>query len=156
MTKANPVYKRAGENDCSVLTEIANVSKKHWEYSDELMNLWKEDLEINKKYIAENEVTKVLSEKRIIAFYALKFDRLNECYEIDHFWILPEFAGQGFGKEIFQNIMQTLANKHQTRTFLEADPNAAGFYKKMDGKLIGQKESKISGRYLPIFEFTVK
>lgn len=120
------------------------------------MDLWKEDLGISRDYINENEVTKVLLNGKLIGFYALKFNETMECYEIDHFWLLPEFIGQGFGKRVFRHIMETLAKKNQTKVTLSSDPNAAGFYEKMHGKIIGQKESKVSGCYLPIFEFTVK
>lgn len=149
-------YQRAKKKDFSELTRLANISKKHWGYSEDLMELWKEDLEINTDYINENEVMNVLSDGQLIGFYALKFDNTNECYEIDHFWLLPEFMGKGFGKQIFHHIMKTLADKGQSKAILEADPNAAGFYEKMNGKIIGQRESKVSRRYLPIFEFIVK
>src|SRR5438552_828188 len=101
------------------------------------MQQWKEELEISVDYIIKNEVVKVLYDGQLIGFYALKFDNASQCYEIDHLWLLPEFMGKGFGKQIFEHILKMLAVKGQRKAILESDPNAAGFYKKMNGKIIG-------------------
>jgi RimJ/RimL family protein N-acetyltransferase len=118
MLNTKLIYQSATQNDCLILTNIANSSKKYWGYSDKMMGLWKEELEINMDYINKNEVIKVLYDRQLIGFYALKFDNANKYYEIDHFWLLPKFMGKGFGKQIFQRIMKTLADKGQSKAIL--------------------------------------
>ena len=39
---------------------------------------------------------------------------------------------------------------------LIAEPNAIGFYQKMNGSAVGKFQSKISGRVLDIYEFKIK
>ena len=41
----------ANIEDASVLTSIAFLSKKYWNYSDKWMELWREDLIISPKII---------------------------------------------------------------------------------------------------------
>ena len=94
--------------------------------------------------------------EKLIGFYALKFDETENCYEIDHLWLLPENINKGYGKHIFQNIISQLSTLNQKRCILTAEPNATGFYQKMNGKIISTFESKISGRMLEVYEFKIK
>ena len=149
-------YKKATVDDGELLTNISTTSKRYWNYSEEQLLLWKEDLEINEKYLLSNLVYKVFYSEKLIGFYALKFDETENCYEIDHLWLLPDNIKKGYGKHIFQNIISQLSTLNQTRCILTAEPNAIGFYQKMNGKIISTFESKISGRMLEVYEFKIK
>jgi len=146
-------YQKAIVCDAEILTEIAHSSKRFWIYTDEQMSLWKEDLTITENYLSNNLVYKVYNENKLIGFYALKFDDSENCYEIDHFWLTPENIKKGFGRHIFKNAVSQLSVLYQTKFFLVAEPNAIGFYEKMNGRKIKSMQSKIPGRTLDIYEF---
>lgn len=148
----NLTYLDANVEDAELLSSLSYSSKKFWGYSDELMNLWKSDLEISNQYILENKVVKVFEKNRLLGFFAIKLDgELNA--ELDHLWLKPENIKRNYGRQIFKHIIENLANEGFSKMTLIAEPNATGFYQKMNGKIIGKFQSKISGRFLDIYEF---
>lgn len=76
------------------------------------------------------------------------------CIEIDHFWLLPESTGKGYGRALFAFTVQTTKKLNYTVLRVYSEPNADGFYKKMGGKIIRKQESKIKGRFLSVFKFS--
>jgi N-acetylglutamate synthase-like GNAT family acetyltransferase len=146
-------YQAARVTDCELLTDIAVRSKKYWNYTDSLIEIWKNDLEVTAEYIKQNIVYKIFCNDLLIGFYGLKFNNQFDCYEIDHLWLSPENINKGYGKVIFKHIKDQLLNKNQLKTIVILDPNSSGFYEKMKGKLVGQVQSKVNGRLLPIYEF---
>jgi GNAT superfamily N-acetyltransferase len=66
-------------------------------------------------------------------------------------WVTPAFIGTGIGKELFLDAMERAANLNLAGFQLTADPNAAGFYKRMGAEQIGEVGSEIEGqpRILP-------
>jgi len=70
-------------------------------------------------------------------------------FEIEHFWLLPEFLGQGLGS--LNVIISNLAPFPKPFVVL-ADPNAEAFYARHGFKVIEQGLSSIPGRTLPLME----
>ncbi|HKI79253.1 MAG TPA: GNAT family N-acetyltransferase [Ignavibacteriaceae bacterium] len=149
---AKLTYKDAIPSDSKMLSATVIASKKTWGYSDDLINLWKSELQISKEYIRRNKVIKVYNENKYIGFYGIKFNEPNSP-ELDHFWLTPENIRKGYGKIIFNNISNYLKAEGYNNFFLVAEPNAKRFYEKMSGKVIRQSQSKASGRFLDIYEF---
>jgi N-acetylglutamate synthase-like GNAT family acetyltransferase len=117
------------------------------------MDLWKSDLEVSEDYILENTVVKVFDQETFIGFFGIKAMEGGNL-EIDHLWLIPDKIKKGYGRAVFQYILNDLrANGHKKAT-LTAEPNAKGFYDKMGGKIVGQFQSKINGRFLDIYEFS--
>ncbi len=148
-------YIDAKPTDSKLLTDTALLSKKYWGYDDKLINLWRSDLEISAEYISKNKVVKVYIEDKFIGFFGIKFTNEKEA-EIDHLWLIPEKINKGFGRSIFNHIFKCLKSKNYKKTTLVAEPNAKGFYDKMGGRVIGQRQSKVSGRFLDIYEFKIE
>jgi ribosomal protein S18 acetylase RimI-like enzyme len=153
--KPKLTYSDANVEDAELLSSIAFNSKKFWGYSDELMNVWRSDLEISTQYILKNKVVKVFLEEKLIGFFGIKFID-SSIAEIDHLWIKPENIRRNFGRDIFNHIIDYLLANGFNKTTLIAEPNAIGFYQKMNGQIVGKSQSKISGRILDIYEFQVK
>jgi len=145
-------YTDAVSEDAELLTATAHNSKKFWGYSDALMELWKEDLEINTDYILKNKVVKVFENKNFIGFFALKTNHKEEV-EIDHLWLLPDKIKRGYGRSIFQHILNYVKTQGYKKVTLIAEPNAKGFYEKMNGRVVGMFQSKINNRLLDIYQF---
>ena len=90
-----------------------------------------------------------------IAFYTLQ-DRNGNAW-IENLWVLPEYIGQGIGKQLFLHAMELARQRGYKTLQLEADPNAVGFYKKMGMYQIGERVSEVDGqkRILPIMEMSL-
>jgi GNAT superfamily N-acetyltransferase len=148
------MYIDAVPEDSELLSATAIASKKTWGYADDLMRLWKPDLEVTAAYILENKVVKVFDNETFIGFFALKPIE-NTAVEIDHLWLTPDSMRRNYGREIFQYIRDYLLSNGYQKAALVAEPNANGFYEKMGGKIIGKFQSRLSGRFLDIFEYQI-
>ena len=146
-------FKQAKQNDSELLTETAFKSKKIWNYSDEQMSLWTSELTITGSYIQSNKVFNIYKNENFVGFCSLVYKDTH--IEIDHFWLLPENTGKGYGKKTFDFIKATAKKGSLNIIMVYAEPNSNGFYIKMGGKLIQRKESKIKGRFLNVYKFEV-
>jgi ribosomal protein S18 acetylase RimI-like enzyme len=145
-------FVHASPADHKTLTETATTSKRFWGYTGEQMELWKQDLEVSEEYILQNRVVKVFDKSAFLGFFAIKYPA-GKHPEIDHLWLLPQHIRKGYGKQVFQYILNSLEAEGHKQATLYAEPNAKGFYDKMGGRVIGSFRSKISGRYLDIYGF---
>ena len=119
------------------------------------MEKWDAELTITPKDIKENLVFHIEQDGKIVGFYALS-DEGDRLFEIEHMWILPAYMGKGFGKMLFQHAREIASQNGGNELRVESDPHAEGFYLKMGMKRIGEKESSIPGRKLPILEMELE
>jgi ribosomal protein S18 acetylase RimI-like enzyme len=144
--------RRAKPEQAHDLTQIALAAKRHWEYPERWMELWKPQLTFSPEYFAENESWVAESQDAPIAFYTLLEKDGNGW--VENLWVLPEYIGKGVGKKLFLDALQRCRQRGYKCLQLEADPNAVGFYEKMGMKKIGERASEVEGqlRILPIME----
>ncbi len=140
----------ACHSDAPILTQIAFAAKRHWQYPEEWIQLWKEDLTITEEFILQNPLFTATIGGKIVAFAALKLE--EKQYELEHLWVLPDYMGLGIGKKLVLHLKQFLQSKNIDKLEVISDPNALGFYQKMGGTVIGEWESALQGRSLPILE----
>ena len=143
---------RARPEQAETLTQIAQAAKAHWGYPERWMELWKPQLTFSSDYFEENESWVAEMDQRPIGFYTL-LEREGNAW-LENLWVSPDIIGQGVGKRLFLHALELSRQRGFVTLRLEADPNARGFYEKMDMKKIGERESKIEGqpRILPIME----
>ncbi len=70
----NAPIRRAEPSEATALTEIAHEAKRHWDYPEEWIQLWKSVLTITCEFIEEHEVFAVQAGEEIAGFYALVQD----------------------------------------------------------------------------------
>ena len=138
-----------------LLTDITIASKRHWKYPEKWMQLWFSALTISPEYISENEVWIAVENEKSVAYYSLKYD--GECLWLDNLWVLPDFMGQGIGRQLFQHTLERSRVQGFSILKIEADPNAQSFYEKMGARQIGEHYGKVDGqaRVLPVMEINV-
>lgn len=138
-------------SDCDLLTNTAKIAKQHWGYSDELIEIWHNDLAVIPEDFSNCKLFKAFAEGNFIGFYKL-LDKGNYC-ELDGLWILPAFHGNGFGRSIMQHAFEVATQLGYDYIKLFADPHVNGFYEKIGGQLKGKKETVVKDRYLNIYHF---
>lgn len=141
-------------SDAPLLTKIVKLSKKYWGYKDEQMKLWDSELTITPEEIEKEEVFHIKINNSIVGVYSL-WEKESGKFEIGNFWIIPEFIGNGFGRLLFEHLLETARKKQAKIIRILSDPNAEKFYIKMGAIRVGEEESSISGRYLPVLEFKI-
>ncbi|WP_317197398.1 GNAT family N-acetyltransferase [Flavobacterium psychroterrae] len=90
-------------------------------------------------------------EDKIIGYYSF-FHESENTIKLDNLFVLPDFIGKGFGKILMNDFLNKLKNIDGQKVILNSEPNAETFYAKFGFVKIGQIETSIKDRYLPIME----
>lgn len=148
-------FHQAVPEDACVLTEIALLSKAHWQYSQHWLEAWQPQLTITPEFIAQHLTIKASLETRTAGFYALS--RTAPASDLLHFWLLPDFIGQGLGRRIFLDVVARAGAAGITTLRIESDPNAEGFYRRMGCLPAGSSISTMDGqrRELPVLHYSI-
>jgi GNAT superfamily N-acetyltransferase len=146
---------RARAEHASTLTEIAVIAKRHWKYPERWIELWTPSLTISPDYILQNETWMAVIDVKPAGFYSLHKD--GESLWLDNLWVLPDFMGQGIGKQLFQHALKRSHVLGASVLKIEADPNAQSFYEKMGARKVGEHHSEVDGqpRILPLMEINL-
>lgn len=142
---------KANITDNEILTSITKKSKAYWGYSDEQIQKWDKNLTISQDYIRENNVFKLVDNDLIIGYYSYVF-KDEKVIELDNLFILPEHIGIGFGKYLLLDFLNRMKEEKIERIILDSEPNAESFYAKMGFVKIGEFETSIKNRFMPIME----
>lgn len=142
---------KAETEDSELLTTITKRSKAYWGFSEEILKEWEHLLSISKDYIEKNKVYKLVENENVIGYYSY-FSIDEKTIKLDNLFILPEFIGKGFGKILMNDFLEKANRLGIKKITLDAEPNAENFYKNFGFETVGQLESSIKDRYLPIME----
>jgi ribosomal protein S18 acetylase RimI-like enzyme len=144
--------RRVIPEEAELLSYIAQSAKAHWGYPKRWMEIWAPLLTYSAGYFEENECWAAVLDKDPIGFYTLQEKHGNAW--IEDLWVLPEYIGQGVGRQLFLDAISRARQMGYKMLQLEADPNAVGFYEKMGMHKIGERPSEVDGqpRVLPIME----
>jgi len=146
--------RKAEISEATILSKIAYDSKSFWGYSQELLELWKDDLTITPEFITTNVVRCATVKTTIIGFYALTISDSN--FELEHLWIKPSYIGKGAGSKLLADATRQVAVQKGKKLKILTDPNAEGFYLKKGAVRIGKLPSKPAGRMLPLLQLNVQ
>jgi ribosomal protein S18 acetylase RimI-like enzyme len=149
------IIKKAIPNDHKILTEITKKSKAYWGYSDKQIEIWSEFLTVTKEYIETKSVYNLIIEDEIIGYYSF-FHESENTIKLDNLFVLPEFIGKGFGKILMNDFISRLKFNDVKKIVLNSEPNAEEFYKKFGFVKVGQIETSIKDRFLPVMELGIK
>lgn len=161
----NLTIRRALPNDGPVLTQIAFESKGYWEYPEEYMKVWRDELTIKGEYIDKNIVYAAVINGAAAGFYSLVNNQtdllagsleISRGYWLDHLFVHPQFIGKGIGASMFRHAGKLCRKIGCGSLKILADPNAAGFYIKMGATYLEEYPSNIPGRTIPMFVFYVE
>lgn len=145
---------KATINDNEILTTITKKSKAYWGYSEEQILKWDANLTISKDYIESNYAFKLLNDNKIIGYYSYII-REEKNVELDNLFVLPEYIGKGFGKYLVSDFLKRMRNKKIKKIILHSEPNAEEFYLKIGFEKIGEFETSIKNRFMPILEMNL-
>jgi N-acetylglutamate synthase-like GNAT family acetyltransferase len=141
----------ANTSDAKILTEIALKSKSFWGYSNEILEIWVEDLRVSKRIIQEMMVYKFISDDKTVGFYILSQPE-EQSIELEFLFVLPTFIGKGVGSQLINHAFQKVKDLNCKQVIVLADPNAVSFYEAKGFTIIDRKESSIAGRFLPLMK----
>ncbi|MEI5926582.1 GNAT family N-acetyltransferase [Bacillus sp. TD10] len=134
------------------LSELALQSKATWDYSEEFILACKEDLTITEEYIKNNFVYVLENDNTKIGFFSF----LRNEKALDFLYIHPRYKGKGYGKIMWEFVIEQVKELGIKSFTIDSDPNAKGYYLKMGAKLIGETPSTVfEDRLLPLLKYDV-
>lgn len=146
------IIRKAQNEDCNLLSEIAFKSKAYWGYSKEFMDKCRDDLTITVPYIEKNPVYVMEDGSKITAFYSFSL----EDKKLEALFIDPDHIGKGLGKALWSDLLNKAKQLNFEEFTIDSDPNAEAFYLKMGAKKIGEIPSTVfPGRSLPLLSVKV-
>lgn len=139
-------------SEANELSELALHSKATWNYSEEFILACKGDLTVTEEYIKNNFVYVLENDNTKIGFFSF----LRDDNALDFLYIHPRYKGKGYGKILWEYVIEQ-ANELGIKSFtVDSDPNAKGYYLKMGAKLIGETRSTVcKDRLLPLLKYDV-
>lgn len=137
--------------DNEILTAITKKSKAYWGYSAEQIQKWDKNLTISQDYIRNNATFKLIDNDLIIGYYSYVSEN-EKTVKLDNLFILPEHIGKGFGKQLLLDFLNRMKEQKTEKIILDSEPNAESFYSKMGFVKIGEFETSIKNRFMPIME----
>jgi len=93
-------------------------------------------------------------DNQIIGYYSF-FHESENSIKLDNLFVLPDFIGKGFGKLLMNDFLVRLQDLSVQKVVLNSEPNAESFYIKFGFVKIGQIETSIKDRHLPIMELKI-
>ena len=145
----------ADPQEAPLLSELALRSKAYWGYDPQFLEACRDELAVTQKSFATLEVYVIELAGCVVAFYTL--GRHGADGELYHFFVAPELIGHGLGKSLWDHAVCRARALDYPKLFVESDPYAEEFYRKMGAKRIGEVQSPV-GRELPLllFELPIK
>ncbi|MFK4306969.1 GNAT family N-acetyltransferase [Bacillus mycoides] len=139
-------------SEANELSELALHSKATWNYSEEFILACKGDLTVTEEYIKNNFVYVLENDNTKIGFFSF----LRDDNALDFLYIHPRFKGKGYGKILWENVIEKAKELGLKSFTIDSDPNAKGYYLKMGAKLIGETSSTVfKNRLLPLLQYEV-
>jgi GNAT superfamily N-acetyltransferase len=151
MTTASLEMRRARASDAAALTRIAHAAKRHWGYSDALIELWNDELTVTTDFVDAHPVYVATRGATVVGFYALSHE--NDVFELEHMWVDPPHIGNGVGRQLFTHAVATARALGGALLAIAADPNAEAFYSGLGARRAGEIASTPPGRVLPLLFF---
>lgn len=156
--------RHAKTSDALFLTSISFGAKRYWNYSDEHLETWHNELTITEQYIEKNTVFVAQKKDTIIGYCSMtevKEDYwkdgtfIKSGYWLEHIFIRPAYIRSGIGSKLIEELMGYCRENNIKKLNILSDPNVNGFYDKIGAIYIKNVPSKIEGREACLFEFHI-
>lgn len=136
------------EEEAASLTDLCLRSKAFWGYDDAFMKACSDELTITAEDFLRSAICVAVDGETIVGM--AQFGIAGENASLHKLFVEPSCIGTGAGREMFAWSLARATQHGARHLWIEADPNAAGFYRKMgaveDGFTLSES---IPGRVLP-------
>lgn len=141
----------ARPDEAAEISALAMRSKAHWGYTDEQMEIFRDELTLTPTEIEKDEAFVVESDGAVVGFYT-SCDHGEGNVEVGHLFVDPSALRRGFGTALMDHLTAAARAAGAGRLVVMSDPNAEGFYRSRGGRLVMHMPTSIPGRTLPLLE----
>lgn len=140
--------RRAKVGDANILTNIAINSEAYWGYDEDYMESFKDTYRVSENYISNYPTFLIEDDKEVVGFYGILMNEGET--ELEYFFIDPRYIRKGYGKLLWQHVIETARSLNIKAFEIITSPEAIGFYTKLGALKIGEVESLVKvGRKIP-------
>lgn len=142
-------------DESETLTNIAARSESYWGYDSDYMDKFNLIYKVTKEFISKNPTFIIEEEDTIIGFYGVLIE--NDMTSLEYFFIEPEYIGQGYGKLLWNHLVEICKSIGIKEFMIVTSPQAQEFYVKMGAITCGEVESLLKKeRIIPQLIYTVE
>ena len=145
--------RRATPVEAPILNALTGRSALYWGYEPEFLDWEPEALLVTGEFIAESPIYVLEEQDRIVGYYAL-LAKPSGMY-LDKLFVEPDYIGTGCGKRLWLHAIGIARDLGVRELMLEADPNAAPFYRAMGAEWLREEPTSRPGWALQIFRFHI-
>lgn len=144
-------FYKADEASLPLLRSIAYQSEAHWGYDASFMRIFEQKFNITNEFLKNHPVYAGRSGDKTVGFWGIK--RAEGRCELEYLYIAPEYLNCGYGRILWQHLT-AWCREHTIPAFeFVTSPQAVGFYEKMGAAMIGETQSAIDGRNIPLLQY---
>jgi GNAT superfamily N-acetyltransferase len=130
------------------LTALCMRSKAVWGYDQAFMDRCRAELTLTPDDLRETEMQVAENDGVVVAIAQVSIDGANA--DLEKLFVEPNLLRSGAGRALFEWAAAVARTRGATRLTIEADPDAAAFYRRMGARDDGVAPSgSIPGRMLP-------
>ncbi|MBX2805783.1 MAG: GNAT family N-acetyltransferase [Hyphomicrobiales bacterium] len=142
------IMRKAETGDIEALNALCMRSKAVWGYDDAFMRACHKELLLTPGEIESTDIIVVETDEKIVGMAQIGIE--GNIAELEKMFVDPDALRSGIGRKLFEWAMQKARACGCHAMQLDADPNAAPFYRKTGMRDIGRNPSgSIPGRFLP-------
>lgn len=151
--KDRGTIRRARPDEAELLNALTGRSTLHWGYEPAFLDWEPEALLVTVELIASSPVYVIEDTDHILGYYALL--QKGPDWYLDKLFVEPDRIGTGLGKTLWLHAVATARNMGIIDLLLDADPNAAPFYRAMGCEWIREQETTWPGWSLQLFRYRI-
>lgn len=145
-----PTIRSATADDGEALTTLALASKAYWGYDAAFMEACRDDLTIWPELLMSCIVAEDTGQ--ILGFASLSVR--SQGVQLEHLFVAPDAMRTGIGSVLWRQIVQEAEGRGYTELFIDSDPHAEAFYRRMGAERAGTVTSSVfPDRQLPLLLF---
>lgn len=125
-----------------LLTDLAFRSKSFWPYREQDLIRYRSSLEVHAEDILRKSVYVAEIEGKIIGFYGISSE--PDVHRLYFLFLEPKFIGKGFGKKLWDHLLNNVKNKGWRSLTFYSDPYAMKqFYRFQNCIPVGQLQTDL-------------
>lgn len=153
MENAQRRIRRARPEEAGFLNALTGRSALSWGYEPEFLDWEPEALLVTEALIKDSPVYVAEEDERVVGYYAL-LSKPPHLY-LDKLFVEPDRIGTGCGQFLWLHAVGIAREMGVSELILDADPNAAGFYRAMGAEWLREEPTTREGWNLQVFRYRI-
>ena len=135
------LIRRAEVKENKILTELAVMSEAYWGYDKRFLDAYRQIYSLTEDYIRNHPTFVMEEDGKLAGFYSII--ESDDEVTLEYFYLDPAYIGKGFGRELWDHLVEFCRNRGIIEFVLVSAPEARLFYEKMGAVVVGDVNSLV-------------